>query len=225
MEDLILSLPILAATAALVIGIFWFSRRAKKKQESRLRELAAGHNWGFQPIRERLNWGFRLHTAQWEYEAISRSTDGPVAEGSINVAHNTQWQSARRPLPEGLVILSARKPNSGMGSLAAPWMQPALRQMLGDQADLVAGLQEAQVGSLALRERYSILAHHAADAENLLDLPVQQALLNWPGKQLPALQQSPLGLKIVFPGQRIEDPAEILSIIHLGETLISGEEK
>lgn len=222
MNDLISSALVILATIILVAAIFLLSGRAKKKREGALRQLAAEHGWTFEFIRERLVWGYRMATAQWTFEAISRANNRSSEAGSSDVAHTTCWSSALLTLPERLVLIGERRATPDFGGFGALAMQKLMQILLGDELKLALGLKETQAGSEALRKKYWVWAHDPADAAQLLTPQVEHALLEWPGKPLPVIKLSTRGIRIEISNQRVEKTEDILAIVALGKLLLNG---
>lgn len=213
MDDLTLNLIVILAVAILVGGIFLIIRHKQAANEQKLRQMAAERGWTYQPFREPLAWGLRLSAPGWTFEALSRSSGRETAPGSSDVAMSTTW---RADAPGSTLLIGPRTSQANLGSLGEAISRQVLQLALGADAD---GLVEIQAGSAALRQKYMLWTQDPAEAEKLLTLAVQSALLKWKG-QPPLIKRTSDGLTIELRGVRLTKADEILSVVNLGKVLL-----
>lgn len=182
--------------------------------------MAAEHGWLYEPIHERLTWGFRLKTSDWTFEALSRSSGKETSPGSTDISMSTTWQA---PRTGRTVLIGALQSNVNLGNMGAILTQQVLHLALGSQAD---GLTEIQPilginSQAALRQKYMLWAQEVSDCEKLLSPTVESALLNWKGKE-PLVKLTSSGLSIQIQGEHVKKPEKIIAIIQLGEALLAA---
>jgi hypothetical protein len=216
MNDILTSLIVVAVTAVAVAAIFWFSARAKKRQEDAIRRLAAERGWTCEIIREPLAWGMRLSGPDWRLEAVSRSSGQESDSGSSNVSQSTRWQADR---PGRSVLVGARPTANPAVSFGAMLIQQTLRAMLGDEDG--TGLSEVKTGNAALDHRYMIWARDLDDAEALLTPAVTAALLDWKDAPL-VVKRTASGLQIEIAGRRLQKEDELIGLVRIGEALLAA---
>jgi hypothetical protein len=218
MEDLIASIPVLIATLFIIIAIFWFTNRNKKQREQKIIQLSLEHGWMYEPIKEPLAWGYRLKGKEWTLESVSRSVGQSSDSGSSNISQTTQWHCGTAISPDRKVIIGERLSPGSISGSGAMLMQQALQIAFGSEA---AGLSEVKVGHSALQERYLFLSRNEEDVKTLLTPNLVQLLANWQGKK-PVIKLARDGIQVEIQGKRVENPEEILSVVHLGDVLLDA---
>jgi hypothetical protein len=221
MDDLISSIPVIIMTILAVITIFWFTNRAKKQKELKIRQFAESFNWTYEPILESFTWGYRMKSPEWILESFSQSKGPTPDSGSSNISQDTLWKTFSVSLPENSVIIGPRPAPNISGEMGTFLAQTALRAFLGDQAE---NLKEVLLDNSLLNRCYLIFAHDPADADQLLMPASQELLVEWKNTP-PVIKLSPHGLVIELKGIQLEDPAEILKFIQLGESFLKWEAK
>lgn len=223
MDDLTVSLLVVAGTGLAAAFIFLAAARAKKQKSAKIEQLAREKGWAYEAVRERLGAGYRLRGPGWTFEALTASTGGPEAEGSSNMTSSTRWQSERAALPGRMLLIGERVVHPALGPLADTLLQQALKMILGDEAGDAQGLSEIPAGSQAFQQRYMLWATDPADAERVLTPRVERLLLDWPLKPLPIVRLTPRGLRIDILHRRVEDLQELQAVITLGDLLMETE--
>ncbi len=218
MEDFIASLPVIAGTVVIVILIFWFTYHSKKKKRQAIVDLAAKEGWGFEQVRGRLEWGFRLKGRDWALESISHSTGIENDSGSSNIQQSTSWMSDRAPTADRLIYIGER-PASANAPFAGALIRQAFQFALGDDA---AGITEVAAGTGSLRKRYLMMSRKAEDLEYLLTPRLENLLVNYPGNA-PLARLDGKGISLEYKGRAVEKPEEILAVVRLGEAFLDAQ--
>jgi hypothetical protein len=215
LKDLLPHLAVLVGVGLLVALIFWLVHRHQAAQLRAVQELAAQRGWKLEPFREPLAWGERLSAGTWMLEAASRSHGREHGPGSSDVSMTTRW---RAPMTGSRLIIGRRPAGAALGDLGAGLARRALELLLGEQ---IAGLQEVQSGSEALRARYMLWAEPGAGLEELLTPAVEAALLGWEGPD-PVIRRRAGALEIELAGAHLKKPTELSALVALGEALLSS---
>ena len=213
MSDLAVSIIVILATGALAGLIFLLTRRAKKQEEARLRELAALRGWTFEPFRSRLAWGYCLASPSWELEAISSSSE--TSENSQeHVSHATTIRSAGFEDRGQLVAIGPRPEGmDALGGFGTTLVNMAIAKFTGRPG---ADMQEVRSASPELLRRYLILAETSAGAANPVSPSAEHTLLSWKAP-LPVIRLTPSGVQIQISGRQYKKEGEILPLIELFE--------
>jgi hypothetical protein len=213
MDDIALNLIVLVFFALLGGGIFWFVRSGQAKNEQQIRQLAAENGWKVESIQEPLAWGLRLKSANWTLVALSRSNGQSADSGSSNVSMSTVWQASVTGSTLLLGPCSSSVNLDGMGDLLT---RQVLSQALGADAD---GLNEIQLDSEDLRQKYMFWAQQPVATEKLINPVVEKALLSWKGEPV-LVKRTSEGLSIELRGVRLQKADELLALIQLGELFL-----
>lgn len=214
MNEIILNLIVLAAVLCLVAAVFWWSRRRKARQEHALRLMAAERGWKYVSIREPLAWGYQLSASGWSLEAISRSAAVEAGPGSSNIAETTCWQA---PCTGSLLLIGPRlSPAQNLNEVFRLLPHQMIAREMGE---IARGLYETEIGSDAVRRKYSMWARSPEEVRALLCPAVESALVHWEGKQ-PVIRREEGILKIEINGERYLHAKQIDALVRLGEALL-----
>jgi hypothetical protein len=175
--------------------------------------MATERGWLYESIHERLAWGFRLSTADWIFEALSRSSGRETSPGSSDVSMSTTWHSQKTGQT---ILIGPRQSTKNLGSLGNILAQQVLNYALGSDAK---GLKEVQAGSTLFRQHYMVWAQETNVCEMLLSPAVESALLDWKGK-VPVVKLTSAGLSVEIHDERVQNIEKISAIIQLGEALL-----
>ncbi len=220
MDDLIPSLIVIAATALLVGVIFYLVHRNKVAKESAVKTLAAANGWIYEAVTERLSSGFRLRKGNWMIESLTTSSSKPEAgPGSSTTSSSTRWFCSEPRLPDGMVMIGPRQPEVNLGNINSFLMQAALALMIGPDAKDAAGIQQVELGSLALMRRFMVWTNREEAARKLISQQVESALLNWSNKLLPVVKYSSSGLEVSVKEARLYKEADLYALVKLGNAL------
>lgn len=223
MEDLGLSLIVIAVTVVLVGLIFWLVSAQKRKREASLCNLASMNGWIYEPVKDRNSSGYRLRKGDWVIEAVNQSnTNSSDNSSSTTVTSLTRWFSDSIRTADGLVLIGPRMPDVNLAGIGEMMRQAALRVLIGAEAENVAGIQQEELGSLELMKRYMVWTNRVETANKLLEAPVENALIHWPLKLVPLIKFSPAGLEIKIQGARLYKDADIIALVKLGNLLIDN---
>jgi hypothetical protein len=211
MDDLTLTLLVIAATAMLVVVIFLLVRRHQAQTEQALIQFAAENGLKYEKMSAPLASGFRLDGPGWNLESVSRSSGQSSGQtGSSNIRLDTLWHT---DLPGRTLLIGERMSNADPGGFGEMLMRQVLQMALGSEAD---GLQQVQIGSTEFCHKYIVFAK---SPEAFRPGPAfENALLNWRG-QKPLIRRSVDGLDIEIRGARLQKPDELLQLINLGKIL------
>ena len=213
MNEILLNLVVFAGIA-LVVGIVLLLVTRKQRQvEQQLQQFVQQKGWRFETIRERLVKGFRITTAEWTLEAISRSSDTDAEAGSSNMEQKTTWTSAQSGTT---ILIGPRTTQVNLGAMGEMLQAQVIHAALGQEA---AGVQEVQAGSPSFRKRYMVWAQAVEDADRLLTPGVQSKLLSWT-KVSPLIKRTSSGMTIELKGAHLKKIEEILKLVQLGESLL-----
>lgn len=223
MEDLIPSLVVLAVTAVVVGLIFWLVAQNKKKREQAVQTLASLNGWIYEPVNERLLSGYRLRKGDWMIEALNESTGhSNDTSGSSSVTSFSRWFSSEAKLTDGIILIGPRQPEVNLAGMGDFLLQAALKLMIGSDADQAGGIQQVELGSLDLMNRYMVWTNRAEAAEKILDQGVEIALLNWPGSIPLVVKLSAAGLEVKVQGKRLYKEQEIHALMKIGSALLDS---
>lgn len=182
--------------------------------------MAEQRGWLYELIKDERVQGFRIKTSRWTFEARSSSHGPELDSGSSNIHSVTRWWSEKSDLPDGTLLIGSRPAGlDHLGEDGAQMVKQALLMFLGDQA---AGMNEVQVSSKELHNRYLVLAKDAHLAESLLTQAAVQRLLAWPYRFEPLVKLYGGELSIEVRDERLEKPDEVLALIGLGEALTAS---
>lgn len=216
MDDIFISLIVVFVTGMVVIGIFVLGRVAKKRKLLQVESLARQNGWGFTAIRERLRSGYQLKGPNWNIEALTYVSGTSVEPQQSNVSRKTTFRSESLYLAGRNLVIGPRPARVDLGSFGTRLQERLLQAVLGDSA---RGLAEVQVGSVDLLEHYMVLVNDERDAEELLSLRVQGALLALTAKK-PVIKLTQQGLEICLDQVYLSREEDIKTLIQLGEALI-----
>jgi hypothetical protein len=229
MRDLVTSLIVIAATALVIVAIFWLVKRSKTRQEEKIKETASLRGWEYERIKQPLASGYRLRgtsgESAWLLEGIIESTSHEAGPGSPETTSSTRWFSASASLPGGMVVFGPRPAGSTSviaSSMGNMLVQAALRLMVGEGAAQISTLREIQSGSSSLQQRYMVWSHSDEDAQRLLSSSVESALLAWPVKVPLVAKLGPKGLEIRLAQHLVTNPAELDGLVDLGCRLLDA---
>jgi hypothetical protein len=223
MEDIISSLYVVAVTALVVIVIFWLVNRNKKKREEDMQKLASLNGWVYETVNERLSSGYRLRKGEWMIEALNETTAHSSGDsGSSNVASKTCWISGKARMAEGIVLIGPRQPEINLGNISSFLVQATLGIMIGNEAENAKDIHPIELGSLELMKRYMVWTNQDDMAKELLDLPVESALVNCPSRLQPVVKFSPSGLEVKIMGRRVYEEKELYALVKLGSALLDA---
>lgn len=213
MNEILLNLVVFAGIA-LVAGIVLLLVTRKQRQvEQQLQQFVQQKGWRFETIRERLVKGFRITSAEWTLEAISRSSDTDAEAGSSNMEQKTTWTSAQSGTT---ILIGPRTTQVNLGAMGEMLQAQVIHAALGKEA---AGVQEVQAGSPSFRKRYMVWAQAVEDADRLLTPGVQSKLLSWT-KVSPLIKRTSSGMTIELKGMHLKKIEDILKLVQLGESLL-----
>ncbi len=220
MGDLIPSLIVIAITGLVVGLIFYLVHRNKTAKEKAVRDLAAANGWVYEPVSERLSSGFRLRKGNWVIESLTTSSSNSEAgPGSSTTSSSTRWACAEPRLPDGMVLIGPRQPEVNLGNVSSFLMQAALALMIGPDAKNAEGIQQVELGSLALMRRFMVWTNREEAARKLISQQVESALVNWSNKLLPVVKFSPAGLEVSVKQARLYQEADLYALVKLGNAL------
>ena len=220
MDDLIPSLFVIAVTGLVVGLIFILVHRNKTAKEKVVKDLAAANGWVYEAVSERLSSGFRLRKGNWVIESLTTtSSKSEAAPGSSTTSSCTLWFCAQPCLPDGMVLIGPRQPEVNLGNISSFLMQAALALMIGPEAKNAEGIQQVELGSLALMGRFMVWTNREEAAKKLISQQVESALINWPNKLLPVVKFSPSGLEVSVKEARLYKEADLYALVKLGNAL------
>ncbi|PKN91371.1 MAG: hypothetical protein CVU44_19860 [Chloroflexi bacterium HGW-Chloroflexi-6] len=211
MNDITLNILVLAGFALIGGLIFYLARRKNAADAQAILQLAAEKGWKVETIRGPLIWGQRLISPHWTLESVLRASGEETGPGSSDVSMLTIWQANA---PGSILLIGERQSRADLGAFGEMLMRQVLQQALGADTD---GLNEIQIGSDALRQKYMLWAQNPSDIR--ITPAIESALLGWKG-QKPLIKRTSEGLSIEMRGVRVKTDSEILQVIHLGETLL-----
>jgi len=216
MDDIVTSLIVVLVTGVVVIGIFILNQRARKRKLLQVESLAGHNGWGFTAIMERLRSGYQLKGPNWSIEALTYVSGTSVEPQQSNVSHRTTFRSESLYLAGRNLVIGPRPARVDLGSYGTMLQDRLLQAVLGDSA---RGLSEVQVGSDEFLEHYMVLVNDARDAEELLTLRVQGALLALVAVK-PVIKLTEQGLEVRLDQAYLSREEDIKTLVQLGEALL-----
>ena len=217
MNDITLSLLVVLAVGLLIVLIFVLVRRNRLEQEKQLKQMALERGWRLEVVRERLMSGYRIFHKEWQLDLLTQSSGGPEAEGSSNVTASTVWHA---PGAGDTILIGPRTTQIKMGGLGDALIQQVLQMALGSEA---TGLVEVREGSTQFQKDFMIWAKDAEDVRRLISPYLESTLINWK-KDSPMVKRTAAGLSIELRNIRLKKPEDIVTMIKLGEILLSQGE-
>ena len=211
MDDLTLTLLVIAATALLAGVIFLLVRRRQVQTEQALIQFAVENGLKYEKMSAPLASGFRLDGPGWSLESVSRSSGQSSGQtGSSNIRLDTLWHT---DLPGSTLLIGERMSNADLGGFGEILIRQVLQMALGSEAE---GLQQIQTGSAEFRQKYVVFAK---SPEAFRPGPaLENALLTWRG-QKPLIRHTADGLDVEVRGTRLHKPDELRQLINLGKIL------
>ncbi len=216
MNDIVLSLIVIALTGVVVAVIFILTKRAKKQQLERLDGLARQKGWQFEAIKERLSNGYRMKGGNWTLEALKIARGQSVEPQQSNISSETLLKSSSLYLPGRNLLVGPKPAQVDLGGFGEMLKQKLIQTVLGDSGK---GMAEVQTGSSFFRERFMTLANDPEDARRILTPQVEQLLLKLEAKK-PVLKVSQAGLEIKLDNDYLEKDDDIINFVELGEALL-----
>lgn len=216
MNDIVLSLIVIALTGVVVAVIFILTKRAKKQQLERLDGLARQKGWQFEAIKERLSNGYRMKGGNWTLEALKIARGQSVEPQQSNISSETHLKSSSLYLPGRNLLVGPKPAQVDLGGFGEMLKQKLIQTVLGDSGK---GMAEVQTGSSFFRERFMTLANDPEDARRILTPQVEQLLLKLEAKK-PVLKVSQAGLEIKLDNDYLEKDDDIINFVELGEALL-----
>ena len=213
MNDILVNLIVLAGVAGLVGLIFLFVMRKQKQEKETLQAFVQQKGWQLEWIRERLAKGYRIISAEWMLESVSRSADTESGPGSSNIEKKTTWFCAQ---PGSTILIGPRTSQTNLGPMAEILKAQILQMALGKDAQ---GISEIIVGSQAFQKSFMVWAQDEKEANQLITPSLQSALLTWM-KVPPLIKQTSSGVTIELNGTYLNKTEDILRLIQLGEKLL-----
>lgn len=218
MSDLFLNVAVILGTLFLVAAIFLMTSRSKKRQSERIQSLAQARGWDYEPIRERLSSGYRLHGKGWTLEALTWSSGHSPEPSQSDVSQHTHVWSSATGVPAGLVLIGPWSGNvPDLGGFGRMLMDKIIERYLGV---VHADLQSVAAGSAEFQRKYKIFAQNANDVTAILSVGVEQALIRWKSP-LPVIKISAQEMRIELEGKHYKTEADILALIGLAENIIT----
>ena len=223
MNDLMLSLVVLAIGGAAVWALVIYNRNSQMQQTGYFRQIAVRHGWEYRQVQEAFSMGYRYSgawgQANWTFETMVRSTRGPDGRGFIN--HTvTRWWCEGVPLPGNMMLIGPRMLKSAAHQVGEADSQGTLHELLGDEAGSTPSMNELKVGSQALHKRYIIWAQTEEDAKKMLQSGVESALLGCPKQPYMVVEVGGKRLEIKVMEGPMLNQSQIESVVSLGERLI-----
>ncbi len=216
MNDIVLSLIVIALTGVVVAVIFILTNRAKKQQLERLDGLARQKGWQFEAIKERLSNGYRMKGGNWTLEALKIARGQSVEPQQSNISSETLLKSSSLYLPGRNLLVGPKPAQVDLGGFGEMLKQKLIQTVLGDSGK---GMAEVQTGSSFFRERFMTLANDPEDARRTMTPQVEQLLLKLEAKK-PVLKVSQAGLEIKLDNDYLEKDDDIINFVELGEALL-----
>jgi len=213
MNEILLNLIVFAGIALAAGIVLYFVTHKQKQAEQQLQQLVQQKGWRFETIRERQAKGFRITSAEWTLEAVSRSNDTGSEAGSSNMEQKTTWTSTQSGTT---ILIGPRTSQANLGAMGETLQAQVIHAALGENA---AGVQEVQAGSPSFRKRYMVWAQDVEDADRLLTPAVQSSLLSW-SKVSPLIKRTVSGMTIELNGVHLKKMEDILKLVQLGESLL-----
>ncbi len=213
MNEILLNLVVFAVMALVAGIILLVVLRKQQQSDQQLQQFVQQNGWQYEPLRGRLEKGFRITAAGWTLEGISRSSDTDANAGSSNMEQKTTWTS---PQPGTTILVGPQTAQVNLGAMGEMLQLQVIHAALGGDA---AGVQQVQVGSPAFQKRYMVWAQSVEQADRLLTPGVQSALLNWT-KVAPLIKRTSAGITIELKGVHLKKTEEILNLVRLGESLL-----
>lgn len=217
MNDIVLSLIVIALTGVVVAVIFILIKRAKKQQLERLDGLARQKGWQFEAIKERLSNGYRMKGGNWTLEALKIARGQSVEPQQSNISSETLLKSSSLYLPGRNLLVGPKPAQVDLGGFGEMLKQKLIQTVLGDSGK---GMAEVQTGSSFFRERFMTLANDPEDARRILTPQVEQLLMKLEAKK-PVLKITQAGLEIKLDNDYLEKDDDIINFVELGEALLN----
>lgn len=229
MEESILPYIVSFIGLLLFIGLFVFVWKYNAKKNALLLENISKRGWSSSRIKEGRKSGYLFHgmneNINWSLE-LSRYRSSGSSSTSSSSSEKTLWKCQESGLKEGMVLIGPKssagikipdftKMTGFMGSLA----KKAMEKMLGEDADLINGLQEIPMGSGILSDRYMIFAHDENTVRKILNSNTERILYNWNKKYSIMIKLTPREIEITIRGHMIYDPEILDQIADLGSSM------
>lgn len=214
---------IVVAVTLVVVGfIFLLTARAKKRRMERIQSLAQSRGWEYEPIRERLSTGYRLHSAAWTLEGLTWTADHSPEPSQQSVFQRTRLWTHQFSGPVGLVLVG---PWSGSTPDLGGFGRMMVNKLIEKYFGIVdADLHDVPAGSPEFQRKYKILAQNERDATALLSLGMEQRLFNWKGP-LPVIKVRENEVRIEVEGNQYKKEGEILAMTDLADAIITTWKK
>lgn len=228
MDELALSLLVIAVVGIFVAGLFTYLSWRKRRQTAAFETAAAARGWRVRRLEEPLRSGLVLEGGQpgatWTLEVMTTASTASAGPGSSEVSHVTHWWSKDIALPTGAVVLGPPLPGnlSDAHILDSPLARMALNAMLGHDAGWASRLKPV---ALPRARHLLCLADAPEDARRLLGGEDDPCIASLPTRSRAVITLRDTGLDMRLPGERLDDPDDIARFIALGECLMDNWKK
>jgi hypothetical protein len=227
MNDMVVSLIVIAVTAVFVVGLFVFLNQRKQREMAALSALAGARGWQLETVQERLAAGYRIRGVTdgmpWTFESMILSQDTPAGPGSSNTHAEIHWHTNAVGLAQGVAAVGPQMTSTEMPAALGGFQQMLLDKVLGlafgEEAGLLAGLKPVPYGSQEFQRLYMCWAHEADSIPRLLDGMGESGLLAWRGNRRLLIRLTAKGLDVSLPEAGGLQPEEVERLVAVGSAL------
>ena len=231
MNEIWLNLIVIAVIGLLVILLFVFLKVRKNQKDAQFTQMAIAKGWKLERIQQPLVSGYQISgkfpTATWVLETLAIASDRDSGPGSSSISHTTRWWTESIQLDDRAIAIGPLT-NPGdaqiLTSFNGPFLQMALRKMLGEDDQWAASLSPVEAGSAAFKKQFLCLSTHKRDVEKILQPEVEKLLLTLAQKYKPVIKLHATGLEISVPTEQIVDQTSLELIVNLGKALVRSWE-
>jgi hypothetical protein len=225
-DDIAVSLIIVAATGIGVIALFVTLNWRKKASRLRLEQAAMQNGWALEKIDEPKVSGYRLSgttlEGRWILETIVNSKAVESGTGSSSMDKMTVWTCDDVMSQIGTYVFGPAMgsvPLMNSTSLGSMVIQAILKLMLDEDSSWVANLKQMDISDTRMGKRFLAFTDREQELTLLLTQPVEEALSTLPVKMVPVIILSRQGLTLRFLNQQYLAPEELQAILNASRVL------
>lgn len=226
MDDITVSLIVVAVTGIGVIALFVFLGWKKKAGRLRLEQAAMQNGWALEKIDRPMVSGYRLSgttlEGRWILETFVKSSATESGPGSSSMSRMTTWTCDGVQSQMGTYVFGpamGQVPMINSTSLGSMVLQAIFKLILGEDSSWAANLKQVDISDTGLGKRFLAFTDREEGLSLLLTPQVEKALSMLPAKMAPVIILSSRGLSLRFINQQYLAPEELMHILNAGRVL------
>jgi hypothetical protein len=220
MSGIITWLILFVAIAVFFVVAIVLARMQNKKTQQSVAELAARKGWRFQEVKEPFKTGFRVYGRDWILEGLKDSSENHSTTGSTTTREYIRLFTDQVSMSPGILLIGPKQPVIDLGGLNEILKMTVVKLMIGDDTTDSEGIEESQIGRIALHDRYMVMTNNEDTARGVLTPRVEEALIAFPGKVPPAVKINNKGLEVKLLSSGYGRPGDIEGVVAIANAFL-----